>query len=220
MVKFFVNIVLIVTILSGNIGSTPQLDLPLDNNSSHVRKRVFDDQGLNRFRTNGHANKVVEPVVSGGDQSNEVVIGDAQNYDHDRSQRYGPPYNEENDRRFYNDNFNPRYGQQNSGYRDEERNNEDRYHNGNDDDDDKYYAGPRPRNNEYYISEKQRNLYGYRDYYSVVCQIFEEKSNNSMHFVKIQSSKTQNSIQPEFYEYFKFSYISTIKRSIFFSSRQ
>lgn len=171
MVNFFVNTVLVVTILCGNISTTPQLDLPLDN-STHVRKRVFDDPSQDRLRTNGHANKVAEPSVS-GDQSNEVGVGDTLNYDQDRSYRYGPPYSEENDRRFYSDNFDSRYGNNNNyGYGDDERDRGgDRYHD--DDDDDKYHVQNGPKNDDYYISEKQRNLYSYRDYYSVVvCHIF------------------------------------------------
>ena len=176
MVKFYVNIVVIVTILCGNISATPQLDLPLDN-STHVRKRVFEDPSKNRLRTNGHANKIAEPSVS-GDQSNEVGVSDTLNFDRDRSHRYGPPYSEENDRRFYSDNSNPRYGNQNYGYRDDERINEERYGGRNyDDDDDKYHVQNGPKNTDYYISEKQRNLYGYRDYYSVVCQFFFKKWN-------------------------------------------
>lgn len=181
MVKFFVNTVLFVTILCGNIIATPQLDLPLDN-STHVRKRIFDDPSIKRLQTNGHANKVVEPAVS-GDQSNEIGVGGTLNYDRDRSHRYGPPYSEENDRSFYSDNFNPRYGgggggganNNNYGYRDDERNYENRYNNGGFDDDDKYHVQNGPKNNDYYISEKQRNLFGYRDYYSVVCVKFPYK---------------------------------------------
>lgn len=174
MVEFYVSTVLFVSIFCGNISATPQLDLPLDN-STHVRKRVFDDLSKNRLRTNGHAAKVAEPVVS-GDQSNEVGVGDTLNYDQDRSHRYGPPYSDENDRRYYSDNFNPRYGNQNYGNRDDERINEDRFGGGRnyDDDDDKYHVQNGPKNNDYFISEKQRNLHGYRDYYSVVCQIFFE----------------------------------------------
>lgn len=170
MLKFHVNTVLFVTILYGNIGATPQLDLPLDN-STLIRKRVFDDPSKNHLRTNGHANKVVEPVVS-GDQSNEVGLSDTLNYDRDRSHRYGPPYSEENDRRYYSDNFNPRYGNQNYGHRDDDRLNDERYGGGRNydgDDDDKYHVQNGPKNSDYYISEKQRNLHGYRDYYSVVC---------------------------------------------------
>lgn len=172
MVKFFVSVVLFVTIFCGNtISATPQLDLPLDN-STHIRKRVFsNDPSKNRLQTNGHANKIADPVVS-SDQSNEVGVGDTLNYDQDRSHRYGPPYSEENDRRYYSDNFNPRYGNQNNGYRDDERINEGGYGGRNyDDDDDKYHVQNGPKNNDYFISEKQRNLHGYRDYYSVVCQI-------------------------------------------------
>lgn len=174
MVNFYLNTVLVVTIFCGNISASPQLDLPLDN-STHIRKRLFDDPPNNRLRTNGHANKAGEPAVS-GDHSNEVGVGDTLNYDRDRSHRYGPPYSEENDRRYYTDNFNPRYGNQNFGYRDDDRINEGRYGVGDgrnyDDDDDKYHVQNGPKNNDYYISEKQRNLHGYRDYYSVVCQIF------------------------------------------------
>lgn len=176
MVNVNLSTILLVAILYGNIGATPQLDLPIDNNSTHVRTRVFDDPPINRVRTNGHANKAAaEPAIS-GDQSNEVGISDTLNYDRDRSHRYGPPYYEENDRRFYNDNSNPRYGNQNYGYRDDDRNNENRYDGrGYDNDDDKYHVQNGPKNNDYYISEKQRSLYGYRDYYSVVCDIFEIK---------------------------------------------
>lgn len=176
MVKIHLNSVLIVTIFCGSIGALPQLDLPLDN-STLIRKRVFDDPSKNRLRTNGHANRVVEAAVS-GDHSNEVGVGDTLNYDRDRSHRYGPPYSEENDRRYYSDNFNPRYGNQNFGYRDDDRINDGRYGGGGgggrnyDDDDDKYHMQNGPKNNDYYISEKQRSLYGYRDYYSVVCQTF------------------------------------------------
>lgn len=183
MVKFYINIVLLVTIFYENISATPQLDLPLDN-STHIRKRVFDDPPKNLLRTNGHANNVAEPVVSSGDKSVEVGAGDTLNYDRDRSHRYGPPYSEENDRRFYSDNFNPRYGNQNYGYRDDDRINDGRYggvgvgggrnYDGRDDDD-KYHVQNGPKNTDYFISEKQRNLYGYRDYYSVVCQMFFSK---------------------------------------------
>lgn len=174
MVNVSLKIVLIVTILSGIIGGTPQLDLPIDN-STHIRNRGFDDPPINHVRTNGHANKIAEPGVSSG-QSNEVGISDTLNYDRDRSHRYGPPYNEENDRRFYSDNSNPRYGNSNYGYRDDQRNYDNRYDGrGFDIDDDKYHVQNGPKNNDYFISEKQRNLFGYRDYYSVVCQNISHK---------------------------------------------
>lgn len=155
MTQFVVNVVLIVTIIAKNsqfIGATPQLDLPLDN-STHIRKIKFESPI--RPITNGHSDKPLDSEIS-GDQSNEVSVGDTLNYDRDRSNRYGPPYSDENDRRYYNNddnNFNTRnYG---------------RNYN-NQDDDDKYYARPRP-NDDYFISEKQRqNRYGYRDYYSIV----------------------------------------------------
>lgn len=155
-----VNIVFIVSVIARNsqfmASATPQLDLPLDN-STHIRKIKFNDS--KRPITNGHSDKPNDSAIS-GDQSNEVSVGDTLNYDRDRSTRYGPPYSDENDRRFYNnDNYN--YNSRNSG-----RN----YNNG--DDDDKYYARPRP-NDDYFISEKQRqNRYGYRDYYSIVRCIF------------------------------------------------
>lgn len=178
MVKFYLNSVLFVTIFCGKISASPQLDLPLDN-STHIPRRVFDGPPNNRLRTNGHANKVGEPPVS-GDHSNEVGVGDTLNYDRDRSHRYGPPYSEENDRRYYTDNFSPRYGNQNFGYRDDDRINDERYGGPGGggrsfDDDDKYHVQNGPKNNDYFISEKQRNLHGYRDYYSVVCQKFSNK---------------------------------------------
>lgn len=155
MAKLDVNVFLIVTILlKSAVNASPQLDLPVNNKTINIpRKLVFNDH--KRLQTNGHSEKPSDSVVS-SDQSNEVGVGDTQNYDRDRSHRYGPPYSDENDRRFYNnDNFN-----YNSRYYNRNYNNEN--------DDDKYYAQPRP-NDDYYISEKDRaNRYGYRDYYSIV----------------------------------------------------
>lgn len=163
MARLFVNVILFVTFVWKNrehtVNAVPQLDLPLDN-TTQIRKLTFENQ--KRFQTNGHADKVGDSVQS-SDQSNEIGLGDTYSYDRDRSHRYGPPYSEENDRRFYNnENYNARYNN---------RNNERQ--NGDFDDDDKYYAQPRPKPDFYYVSEKDRNnRYGYRDYDSTVRQCF------------------------------------------------
>lgn len=157
MAQIIVILVLIGTVVikyEKNVANaTPQLDLP-ENNSNITNIRKISFENANRVRTNGHSEKIADLAIS-GDQSNEVGIGDTQNYDRDRSLRYGPPYSDENDRRFYNNdnsNYNSRYNNRNV----------------NNHDDDRYYTQPRP-NDDYYISEKERaNRYGYRDYYSIV----------------------------------------------------
>lgn len=137
------------------ISALPQLDLPFNDT-----RNITPIENPKRFQTNGHTDKVLSDLVTNKEQSNEISIGDTLHYDRDRSHRYGPPYTDENDRRYYNNNEN-RDGNYNSQYFDRNLNGE----NEGIDDDDKYYTQPR---SPYYISEKQRNRLGYRDYYSTV----------------------------------------------------
>lgn len=146
MIKSSRSTVLLVTILwqilQRKASCYPQLDIPFNNSKN---TQISE----NRFQTNGHSDETVKQIVSR--ESNEIGIDDTLSFDRDRSQRYGPPYSNENDRRFYNENSS-RYYQQSS----------DR------DDDDKFYVQPRPSPDMYYISEKQRNRNGQRDFYSTV----------------------------------------------------
>lgn len=138
------------------ISALAQLDLPF--NDTRDKTPI---EKLNHFQTNGHTDKVFSgDVVANKEQSNEISIGDTLHYDRDRSHRYGPPYTDENDRRYYNNNEN-RDGNYNPRHFDRNLNGE----NEGIDDDDKYYTQPR---SPYYVSEKQRNRLGYRDYYSTV----------------------------------------------------
>lgn len=158
--KFSLHVILHIVTLILNIDSQfkiralAQLDIPSNDTNS---LRVLENQ--RRVQTNS-LKEFSDSVDKNKEQPNEVSVGDTLHYDRDRSQRYGPPYSEENDRRFYynnenNDNsYNSRYSNRN-------------LYEENDgvDDDDKYYTQPR---SPYYISEKQRNRLGYRDYYSTV----------------------------------------------------
>lgn len=146
------------------ISASPQLDIP--SFALNYTKNLKVINGPRDFSTNGHSEKIVSDTVTNRDQSNEIGSDDALRYDRDRSNRYGPPYSysekqfidsENNDQRYYNNYRND----DNSRYY--SRENEDI-----DDDDDKYYSQPR---SPYYISEKQRNRYGYRDYYSTVSDL-------------------------------------------------
>lgn len=160
--KLKVHVYFIVTLILNidsqfKISALAQLDLP----SNHTRG-VTAIENLKRVQTNGHTDKVFSDSVEDKDPPNEISIGDTLHYDRDRSQRYGPPYTEENDRRYYynnendDENYNSRYSNRNLNGENEGV-----------DDDDKYYTQPR---SPYYISEKQRNRLGYRDYYSVCTQ--------------------------------------------------
>lgn len=152
----FRSFILILSILRQNLQCTvnayPQLDIPFSN-LTHTP--IVE----NRFQTNGHSEKSGKSVVS-KDQTNEIGISDTLNFDRDRSQRYGPPYSDENDNSFYSYNNN--------------NNNNNRYYNQNfdkrGDDDDKYYIQPRPFPDLYYVSEKERTLHVHQDYYSKVCK--------------------------------------------------
>lgn len=151
MYKLLVKIFLILTIVQCRINANPQLDLPATNESLSIPPiRKYFDENQRRIQTNGHSDK----ITIGEEQSNEngvdanIQFGDALNYDRDRSQRYGPPYTDANDRRYYTN-----------------------YNNENDrDEDEKYYANPRPSPDPFFVSEKQRNRYAsdeYQKYYRV-----------------------------------------------------
>lgn len=157
--KLYLHVFFIVTLILNidswfKISALPQLDLPFNS------QNITPIENPKRFQTNGHTDKKLSDLVTNKEQSNEISIGDTLHYDRDRSHRYGPPYTDENDRRYYNNNEN-RDGNYNSQYFDRNLNGE----NEGIDDDDKYYTQPR---SPYYISEKQRNRLGYRDYYSTV----------------------------------------------------
>lgn len=111
------------------------------------------------FRTNGYSDNAT--VIIPPKEFNEIGIDDTLHYDRDRSQRYGPPYTDENDRRYYSNGNN----EENFDYRSINRHLDDKFKNYDDDNDDKYYNQP---HSPYYISEKQRNRYGYRESYSAV----------------------------------------------------
>lgn len=162
MEKSFLHVILTVTLILNidsqfEISASPQLDLPLNQTRGIT---AIDKQ--KRLQTNGHTDVKAfsDSVIGDKEQPNEISIGDTLHYDRDRSHRYGSPYTDENDRRFYynngnqDENYNSRYYNRNLNGDDEGI-----------DDDDKYYNQPR---SPYYISEKQRNRLGYRDYYSTV----------------------------------------------------
>lgn len=158
--KLYLHVFFIVTLILNinswfKISALPQLDLPFNDTQN-----ITPIENPKRFQTNAHTDKKLSDLVTNKEQSNEISIGDTLHYDRDRSHRYGPPYTDENDRRYYNNNEN-RDGNYNSQYFDRNLNGE----NEGIDDDDKYYTQPR---SPYYISEKQRNRLGYRDYYSTV----------------------------------------------------
>lgn len=142
------------------MNASPQLDLPPQNDTFLIPKFVGENQ--KNFHTNGHSVKLID---NSAEQSNEngvdanVQFGDPLNYDRDRSQRYGPPYSDDNDRHYYK-NSNDFENRSSSYY--------DRGHfHSEDDDDDKYYMQPRPNRpspDPYYISERERSRYGYDDY--------------------------------------------------------
>lgn len=148
--KFCTFTIFIVTGAINIISATPQLDID----------SLTAIENPKHFHTNGHSNKAAI-ISSVRDQSNEVVVDDTLRFDRDRSQRYGPPYTDGNDRRYYSNNNND----ENFNSRPINRHLEDQSEINNDDDEDKYHNEPR---SPYYISEKQRNQYGYRDYYSTV----------------------------------------------------
>lgn len=177
MIKLCFQVVLFVTVLwtFPNSKTNAQLDIPLNNSTLSRDPNLFAHP--KRFPINGHSDSSQPspdgPLSRGSrEQVNEIGVGDTLNFDRDRSQRYGPPYSDENDRRYYTtENIRPRYNNRNP---DEEQYSErygERY-----DDDDKYHVRPRPSPDNYYISEKERNnRNGYRDYYSV-----RRHTNNSL----------------------------------------
>ncbi|XP_055305685.1 probable serine/threonine-protein kinase clkA [Sitodiplosis mosellana] len=172
--KFYLHVLFIVILILNidsqfKISASPQLDIPLN----HTRG-LTSVENQRRIQTNSHTDKELnDSVAKDKEQSNEISIGDTLHYDRDRSQRYGPPYSEENDRHYYYNNEN------------HDENYKSRYLNRNlngenegvdDDDDDKYYTQPR---SPYYISEKQRNHLGYRDYYSTYNGNYNRYGNNN-----------------------------------------
>lgn len=149
--NFSLYVILVVTLIL-NIDSLFKINTLAQLNFTHD-SRIVENQRRAQ-------NNKSDSVDKDKEQSNEISIGDTLHYDRDRSQRYGPPYSEENDRRFYynNENNEDNYNSRNF--------NRNLYEENDDvDDDDKYYTQPR---SPYYISEKQRNRLGYRDYYSTV----------------------------------------------------
>ncbi|XP_031632391.1 homeobox protein 2-like [Contarinia nasturtii] len=127
----------------------PQLDIPSNGLNYNKSLRAINDPRV--FLTNGHSGKAAGDTIIDSDPSNEIGSDDTLRYDRDRSHRFGPPYTEDNDQRYYSySNDNSRYNNRNLNGKNEDV-----------DDDDKYYSQPR---SPYYISEKQRNRYGYRDY--------------------------------------------------------
>lgn len=126
------------------IHASPQLDLPV-NKSSSVQNT--------HLKTNDRSDVVkLSELAIKREESNEIGVDDTLSYDRDRSTRFGPPYSEENDRRYYNninndEKYSSRYFNQH-------------YDEQNEDADDKYYSQPR---SPYYISDKQRIANGYRD---------------------------------------------------------
>lgn len=159
--NFSLYVIFIVTLILNidslfKISALAQLDIP----SNHTNSlRIVENQ--RRAQANSQNDKEFsDPVDKSKEQSNEISIGDTLHYDRDRSQRYGPPYSEGNDRRFY-------YNNENNDDNYNSRNFNRNLYEENDgvDDDDKYYTQPR---SPYYISDKQRNRLGYRDYYSTV----------------------------------------------------
>lgn len=124
----------------------PQLDIPF-NNSTHSQISANEE----RFhQINDHSDKLIKSIVT-KDHSNEIGIDDTLRFDRDRSLRFGPPYSDENDHRFYS-NSSRSYNHNFNTY----------------DDDDKFYVQPRPSPDLYYISEKQRNRYGQRNFFPSV----------------------------------------------------
>lgn len=146
-----------------NVNAIPQLDLPLNDS---LPPRDFQREKL-RFQTNGHSDKALTLTEKNEQKPNENGIdanvknfGDASNYDRDRSERFGPPYYD-SDRYYYNYNNNNNLNNRYNSYDEYNRSYLNRYP---DDNDDKYHAdGPRGPN-PYYISENERNRYGYNDY--------------------------------------------------------
>lgn len=169
------KLILSLTILFVN--ASPQLDLPPQNDSFPIKKFLNENRKLinerNRIKTNGHSVKLPE---TSAEQLNEngvdanVQFGDPFNYDRDRSQRYGPPYSNDNDNHYYKNLNN--YENRSASFYDQNRFNPDY------DDEDKYYVQPRPHRpspDPYYINERDRNRYSYTDYqrnYNGVCEIF------------------------------------------------
>lgn len=133
------------------VSAIPQLDIDSftkNENSKHFQKNDHSENSTN--------------IIPQQDRFNEIGIDDTLHYDRDRSQRFGPPYTEENDRRYYNNGNND----DNLDYRSINRHPKDRFENINDDDDSKYYNQPQ---SPYFISENERNRYSYRENYSTVC---------------------------------------------------
>lgn len=165
MSKLCVEVIFIVILLLDIDFVFPQLDIP--SNMPNYTRILTATGSQKSFRTNGHSDKTFSDTGISREQSNEFGSDDVLNYDKDRSSRYGPPYTEENYRRFYtnNENDNSRYFDRNP-----ER------ANGDIDEDDKYHSQPR---SPYYISEKQRNRNGYQDYHFTLRENVHNNQYNS-----------------------------------------
>lgn len=150
------------------MSATPQLDLPPQNDPFPIQD--FNDKNQRKIQTNGHSSAKLREISDEHEQSNEngvdanAQLGDPLNYDRHRSQRFGPPYTENGDRHYYNNNnLNGLQNQSLSSFYDHNRN----YPDANGDDDDKYHAIPRKHgtvSDPYYVSERERNRYAYEDY--------------------------------------------------------
>lgn len=153
MYKTLVKIVVILAYAEYGIRAVPQLDLPNDTLSIVPKRPYDDDQRRGRLQTNGQTVRLKNDDVVNED----VVDANILNYDRDRSQRYGPPYNDDNDPSYYRNN---NYNSNNNN------NNNNNYYGGvdGDDDDDKYYANRRPGQDPYFVSERQRNRYAAEDF--------------------------------------------------------
>lgn len=149
------------------MSATPQLNLPPQNDSFPIRD--FLDKNRGKIQTNGHSSAKLSENSGEQEQSIEngvdanIQFGDQLNYDRDRSQRFGPPYTENADRHYYNNNFNGLQNQSSSSFYDHSRN----YPDNNDDNDDKYHAISRKHgtfSDPYFVNQRERNRYAYEDY--------------------------------------------------------